>query len=747
MNSKNIDMLRKTTLLLITLVSMTMFAQTKLTPTQATSFVSGLNTTKNYGWVSVHDPSVFIDNISNPSSPAYYVVGSFLGLGRSANLMNWTGLSTGTDHQGFLDKPFYTAFASNPTHTVKVKRGATITEETLGSFNAGSYCSVYADIERDWIGGNMWAPDMVYNPNMKKWCMYLSLNGDRWASVIVLLTADKPTGPFTYQAPIVFGGFNGQSYSGKSVNYKNTDLELVLGTQASLPSRYRTNAWGSYYPNCIDPCVFFDQQGELWMAYGSWSGGIFMLRLDKNTGLRDYTYTYSGTGTTPSAGATSDAYFGKKIAGGYYVSGEGPYIQYINGYYYLFMSYGFMNLWDNNAVAGGYEMRIFRSDKPDGPYKDASSNSAVYSGYQMNYGKNSATNRGMRIFGAMNGWGTMTTGECAQGHNSAIVDPQGNAFVVHHTKFNDGTPQYGFHQLRVRQLYQNHLDWLVASPFRHSGEVITTQTMIDTCQIVQTKDIAGNYKFIQHPYKLDYLNFQEATPVDVTLNEDGTITGAKTGKWAFIYDGKSYVKLVVGGITYNGVLTLQKVDGYNNRPAICFTTVSNSGVPVWLYKDYDPVSPLVARYNELKSAFGTTTTAITGNLPQYDDVNVTYYNVRKQSVGSTSYVANSTTIMSDGTFYPTANGEKVSFSYNISSGDKPWDYYIYVSSTNRPTAKGVLGDADGDGKVTRDDVNMVVNYSLGCSVLNINLNLSDVDNDGKVTMADANMILNSLLGR
>ena len=82
---------------------------------------------------------------------------------------------------------------------------------------------------------------MVYNPNMNKWCMYLSLNGDYWASVIVMLTADSPTGPFTYQAPIVFSGFNGQTYSGKSVSYKDTDLEFVLGTQSSLPARYRTS--------------------------------------------------------------------------------------------------------------------------------------------------------------------------------------------------------------------------------------------------------------------------------------------------------------------------------------------------------------------------------------------------------------------------------------------------------------------------------------------------------------------------
>lgn len=37
-----------------------------------------------------------------------------------------------------------------------------------------------------------------------------------------------------------------------------------------------------------------------------------------------------------------DSYFGTKISGGYYMSGEGPFIEYNpdNGYYYLWVTYG-----------------------------------------------------------------------------------------------------------------------------------------------------------------------------------------------------------------------------------------------------------------------------------------------------------------------------------------------------------------------------------------------------------------------
>lgn len=89
-------------------------------------------------------------------------------------------------------------------------------------------------------------------------------------------------------------------------------------------------------------------------------GWYFIIRLDKTNGLRDYTYTFpyqiSGKTVTPGgadANCTSDPYFGKKIAGGYYVSGEASYIQKVDKYYYLFMSYGGL------TAAGGYQIRVF----------------------------------------------------------------------------------------------------------------------------------------------------------------------------------------------------------------------------------------------------------------------------------------------------------------------------------------------------------------------------------------------------
>lgn len=238
----------------------------------------------------------------------------------------------------------------------------------------------------------MWAPDVIWNKAMKKWCMYLSVNGDYWYSSIILLTSDNIEGPYRYQAPVVISGFH------TGTSYKDTDLEIVIGTQTSLPSRYAVgNKWGERYPNCIDPCVFYDEQGKLWMSYGSWSGGIYMLELDENTGLRDYDVEYALTGS--GNGITVDPYFGKKIAGGYYSSGEASYIEYIGGYYFLFVTNGGLAAGGNanDYNNGGYQMRVFRSQNPDGPYVDSKNSTALYGSYLLNFDPARTTATAVRI--------------------------------------------------------------------------------------------------------------------------------------------------------------------------------------------------------------------------------------------------------------------------------------------------------------------------------------------------------------
>ena len=507
--------------------------------------------------VSVHDPSIVWD----PTTSTYYVFGSHRAAAKCNNMMSWEAFTAPWATATSNDAANADAFTT--PEVTKVKKGGTEYDLNFNAFAWSARGS--ADYNVD---GMMWAPDVIYNKKLNKWCMYLSINGDGWYSSVIMLTADNITGPYRYQAPVVISGFR----SGDS--YKSTDLEIVLGEQTSLPERYApTDNYGNHWPNAIDPCVFYDENGKLWMSYGSWSGGIFMLELDEETGLRDYDVTYAES-------ATSDPYFGKRIAGGSYASGEASYIEYIGGYYFLFMTYGGLD------AAGGYQMRVFRSQNPDGPYVDSKGTSAVYDSYQLNFGAGENDgNRGVNIFGAYSKWGNLLTGgaeaasgERSQGHNSIIAAPDGRTYLVYHTRFQEWGEG---HQLRVHQVYQNEEGWLVAAPFEYTGEGVKSAG-IAAAQKVATADIPGNYKLLTHRYGLDHSIKEYAVPVDITLNADGTISGDATGTWT-AKTGTSYVTINIGS-DYKGVMVPQTLEPTDTKVP-CFTALdSQTGMTIWGYK-------------------------------------------------------------------------------------------------------------------------------------------------------------------
>lgn len=535
------------------------------------------------GRIAVHDPSIVMD----VTGSKYYIYGSHLGRAytyASGNYQIWKTFKTGEENAGtsnslFADVNknlvnFKDAYSTQLVKKVKNYKGE---EVDFPNFDAHAWQAKGNNVK-----GMQWAPDVIYNKTMKKWCMYMSLNGDNWCSTIVCFISDDLEGPWIYQGPVVCSGFSGRyAHNGfaASGDWKNTDLAIATGC-TSLPQRYNTDKWSPYGPNCIDPCVFYDDDDNLWMSYGSWFAGIFMIKLDKENGLRDYTYTYpyQVKGVTTTAGAadanaTSDPYFGKKIAGGWGVSGEASYIQKVGKYYYLFMSYGGL------TAAGGYQIRVFRSEKPDGPYKDCLTSTgigAVYDKARVNFGADANRDEGVKLFGNYQ-WETMPNAELAQGHNSAIVDHKGRALIVYHTRFMNRGEE---HEVRVHQLFVNQDGWLVAAPYEFSGETYTDND-IATQQLYAATKVEGDYQIIAHPYRQNTAAMDYEKPVTIHLNADGSISGEYTGKWELVR-GTSYINLTLKGVAtanaevkFKGVLTEQTID-YTNIKALCFTALSSS---------------------------------------------------------------------------------------------------------------------------------------------------------------------------
>lgn len=472
--------------------------------------------------VTVHDPSVVYDN------GTYYIFGSHMAWAKTTDLMNWEYFKTNvnTDYAQLFGREWE------------------------------SWCKTASNPE---LKGNLWAPDVIYNEKMGKYCLYMSVNGDDWNSVIVMLTADNIEGPYEYGGPVVYSGFS----KGTKHPAEATDVYRVLGEGADL-TRYQSTS--NTKLNCIDPCLTYDEEGNLWMAYGSWFGGIYQLKLDGETGLRDYGATYE------TVENKSDAYYGHKLAGGWGVSGEGPFIINTGGYYYLFVSYGGL------TAAGGYQIRVFRSEDINGPYVDEAGNPAVYEKPQNNL----YVKRGVRLMGSYDWTGNREI-RVAQGHNSAYVTEDGRIFLVYHSRFaggKNGIPEA--HEVRVQQLFANSEGWLVAAPYEYAGETISPTGYTED-------EMCGEYEFILHDpvnyyrkYGNEYKGIAEA--VHITLGADGIVTGDLSGSWDYEKNSPN-MSITIEGVTYRGVFlkmpSEQLFEDEKERKVVMTFTALGDNVAVW----------------------------------------------------------------------------------------------------------------------------------------------------------------------
>lgn len=494
--------------------------------------------------VSVHDPSII------KADGAYYVFGSHIEAAKSTDLMHWTRFTNGYDTPGNV---LYGDLSANL---------------------AASFAWAGEDDADSKGGFAVWAPDVFWNKDYKNedgttgaYMMYYSASSTYIRSAIGYAVSKEIEGPYRYVDTVVYSGFTrDEAYDNNSeVNKKwdNTNIKTLI-EKGALPGVKTDwfNSNGSYnnasYPNAIDPTLFYDKDGKLWMTYGSWSGGIFVLELDPATGR----VKYPGQDGRTADGRMIDRYFGTHIAGGYTKSGEGPFILYDEetGYYYLTVTYGGL------AANGGYNMRLFRALAPEGPYVDAEGKGAVLpdrSTANTAYGTKMIGNflfeREIGDSGSGQGYGYVSPG-----HNSLYFDEAtGKRFLIFHTRF----PQRGeAHEVRVHQLFLKKDGWLVTAPARYTGE---------TAQPVSARDITGDYKFVNHGLAYSGGITKSAA---IRLKGDRTVAGDVAGTWS-LSDGYR-ASLTLNGVTYDGVFVRQW-DETRGAETMTFTASSAAGETVW----------------------------------------------------------------------------------------------------------------------------------------------------------------------
>jgi arabinan endo-1,5-alpha-L-arabinosidase len=141
----------------------------------------------------------------------------------------------------------------------------------------------------------------------------------------------QPTGPFGTKAARI--GVIAMESLASTIR---TDLGDIVTTSANTDY------------NTIDPCPYYDAAANrLWLSFGSWFGGIYVMELDPATPTRIL---------SPAV----------RIAGGGGFGIEASYVHYRNGWFYLFAN------WDLCCRGGQSTYRIVagRSRSIYGPYLD-----------------------------------------------------------------------------------------------------------------------------------------------------------------------------------------------------------------------------------------------------------------------------------------------------------------------------------------------------------------------------------------
>jgi arabinan endo-1,5-alpha-L-arabinosidase len=454
--------------------------------------------------VSVHDPSVI------RVGDTFYVFGSHLAAAKTTDFVRWEMVADGVN-------------AANPLFDDVVTELAEV-------FN--------------WTGEvGLWAADVIQLAD-GRFRMYYNLSRiDSPRAAMGLAIADNVEGPYVAQGVFLRSGMWGQ-ISEDGVNVYDPRI----------------------HPNVVDPDVFFDANGKLWMVYGSYSGGIFILEMNPDTGL-----------PLPGQG------YGKHLMGGNHSRIEGAYVLYSpdTQYYYLFTSFGGL------AADGGYNIRVARSQSPDGPYFDALGNDmanvksnpslplfddASIAPFAEKLMGNHLFERRLGDPGTGAGYGYVSPG-----HNSAYYDEDtGRYFLIFHTRF----PGRGeSHQVRVHEMFMNDAGWPVVAPHRYAPRVREGHGEYGARRSdrVSRHDVPGDYYLVNHGKDI---SAALTTSRFARLDDKGRIEGEVSGAWEDEGHGRIALIFDEDGSRFEGVASRQWNEALGQF-VVTLTATSTGGVSVW----------------------------------------------------------------------------------------------------------------------------------------------------------------------
>lgn len=415
-------------------------------------------------------------------------------------------------------------------------------------------------------GHLVWAPHVMYNTTINKWCYYGSTSAwGAYQSEIFMGTSDNITGPYTNITTIA-----------RSVSTENK-------------------------VNAIDPATFYSPDGTLYLVYGSYQTGIAIKKLNADgTCIGGEAKYVADLNSSLDAGGAKMITLSEGIG-----SGEGPFIKYQNGYYYLYVAYG-GNGWN-------YTTRVFRSVNPEGPYQGingVAANSTINNDEKMRGNQfmssyliqgNSWINSGTAhnsLFNVQNDKGEIVT------LNAVHSRPLSTAQTDKMNATEDGALATRQSNLSGNNTVLNLVGytesgWPVSFPLKYNGT--------DSLKLgnVTANDLAGIYagnKFDMGLAWNQYNGLYTFRMIPET-NTTGVLYGTEYNGTLFTFnfeifnvDNNSWVRFMnsEGKVVREATVATQVKDGktvYELGFINCDATSESYGKQVWCYKGQDLPSP------------------------------------------------------------------------------------------------------------------------------------------------------------
>lgn len=360
---------------------------------------------------------------------------------------------------------------------------------------------------------NMWAPFPVKHENTYRIYYTVSAFGLQ-TSYIGLIESSSPLGPWVLK--------------GEVVKTKRGD---------------RMNA--------IDASVITDKKtGRMWMHYGSFFGGLYVLELNPVTGLA-LTPGDQGVKTAGRANFRKDNI-------------EAPEIMYHPELkqYFLFVSY--------DPLMTTYNLRVGRSNHPEGPFFD-------FFGKDM---RDTTNNYPILThpyrFENHPGWAGVA-------HNGVIADDEGNFFMAHQGRLSPENHQMVLH---VRQIKWLPNGWPVVSPQRYAGNAPSKfgkKDMVGVWEIIRISDVKTDRE-LEYGQILWGQNQLRQTEVNtssrVTFLNNGQLKhGSVQGRWRFRKENQ--LSLHLQKETISDLIVFVGQDWENATETLLFTGLDKQGKSVW----------------------------------------------------------------------------------------------------------------------------------------------------------------------